>query len=99
MTCDHCGTTLTVGDYTDLRVCTRCYQDVMDRTHRRGRYAPEPTVAEIQTWPGVWNVTRTLAGWLLYARPEAPEDAVGSARKLADTTGRTVTVQGLVVHP
>jgi hypothetical protein len=57
------------------------------------------TVEEVLEWPGVWAVTRSFAGWVLHADPRFPEDAVGSARKLADSTDRTVTVQGLVVHP
>jgi hypothetical protein len=57
------------------------------------------TVEEVREWPGVWAVTRTFVGWVLHADSRFPEDAVGSARKLADSTGLTVTVQGLVVHP
>jgi hypothetical protein len=57
------------------------------------------TVEEVGEWPGVWAVTRTFVGWVLHADPRFPEDAVGSARKLADSTDLTVTIQGLVVHP
>jgi hypothetical protein len=47
----------------------------------------------------VWAVTRTFAGWVLWADARYPEDAVGSARKLADSSDLTVTVQGLVCYP
>ena len=55
--------------------------------------------AEVSTWPGVWAVTRTYAGWIVYADPNAPETAVAAARKLANTTGRTVVVQHITLHP
>jgi hypothetical protein len=57
------------------------------------------TVEEVREWPGVWAVTRTFVGWILFADPRFPEDAVGSARKLADSSDLTVTVQGLVLYP
>jgi hypothetical protein len=57
------------------------------------------TVEAVREWPGVWAVTRTFAGWVLWADARYPEDAVGSARKLADSSDLTVTVQGLVCYP
>jgi hypothetical protein len=59
----------------------------------------ELETSEVETWPGVYAAVRTFAGWIVWARPTEPEDCVTSARKLAETTGRTVTVQGLAVHP
>ena len=60
---------------------------------------PEPTVDEVRAWPGVWDATRTFAGWILYADSAQPaEDTVASARKLGEATGRTVLIQGMVIY-
>ena len=57
-------------------------------------------VEEVQSWPGVWAATRTFAGWVLQADPAAPaEDTIGSARKVAERTGCSVVVEGLVIRP
>jgi hypothetical protein len=57
------------------------------------------TELEVTTWPGVYAATRTFAGWVLMADARHPEETVASARKLAETTGCTVTVTQLIVTP
>lgn len=60
---------------------------------------PVPTVDEVRTWPGVWDVQDRFTGWIVYPDPaQLAEDAIASARKLAEVTGRRVVVERMVIH-
>jgi len=61
---------------------------------------PVPTVDEVRTWPGVWSAQERFTGWVVYPDPaQRPEDTLASARKLAEVTGRSVTVERVVIRP
>ena len=61
---------------------------------------PLPTVDEVRTWPGVWDVQDRFTGWIVYPDPsQMAEHAVESARKLAEVTGRSVVIERMVIAP